>query len=102
MASISHFSQGDLTLLCLFNLNNKVKVSKVAFTLTLISLYKNHCISVYLYSTWYVVALGLDASREDGVFRDGVTVVIQWRKLSWDFSVSRDQNWRKNYTKREK
>lgn len=43
--------------------------------------------------TWYVVALGLNASREVGVFRDRMAVVIQRRELTWDFCVSGYQHW---------
>lgn len=52
--------------------------------------------------TWYVVALGFNAGRENGVFWDGVTVVIQRRKLTGDFIVTRHQHWRKNFREEEK
>lgn len=43
-------------------------------------------------ATWYVVALWLNASREVGVFRDRMAVVVQHWELTGDFSVSGHQH----------
>lgn len=43
-------------------------------------------------ATGYVVALGLDAGREVGVFWDRMAVVVQRRELTGDFCVSGHQH----------
>ena len=43
-----------------------------------------------------VVALGLDPSREVGVLRDGVAVVVQGRELCGDIRVARHQDRRQD------
>ena len=53
---------------------------------------------VFRSGTWYVVALGLDASGEVGVLWDGVAVVIQRRELAWDLCVSGYQHRRQHCT----
>lgn len=46
--------------------------------------------------TRYIVARRLNVSREYGVLRNGV--IIQRREFCGDVSVSRNQDWRQNYT----
>lgn len=43
--------------------------------------------------TWNI-ALGLNASGEVSVLRDGMAVVIQWRELGRDLGVAWYQHWR--------
>lgn len=76
----------------------KRKANRTAFPLNHLHVKTKELTMVFFVSTWYVVSVGLDVSREAGVLGDRWAVVVQLGEFCGDICVAwhedRRQNWR--------